>query len=271
MIALENVRGLPSESIILDLIEKKGINIEEFAQGLKELSEGLEEDEGVEATDDETEATDEELKDYTDALRKYMKELKIKPKDQAVILNQMAEIYENIGSVDEAIEVLEEVLIENFKDIDSYKKLGQLYGKKGEKEIRAYVNGEKPNSDVAPIVRDGRTLIPFRAIAQSLKAEVSWNAEEQSVTVVKDGVEVKLIIGSDTAYVNGEEVTLDAPPDIISGRTVVPARFIAEAFGAIVKWESQSQTVVIYEEEVEEAEEVADEEIVDEETPTEEE
>jgi tetratricopeptide (TPR) repeat protein len=241
LIALENVKGLPSESIILDLIEKKGIVIEEVAQGLQELAEGLEDEETLEATD-------EELKDYTDALRNYMKELKVKPKDQKAILSQMAEIYETLGSVDEAIEVLEEVLKEDFKEINSYKKLGLLYGKKGENEIRAYVNGEKPNSDIAPIVRDGRTLIPFRAIAQSLKAEVIWNAEEQSVTVIKDGVEVKLIIGSTTAYVNGNEVTLDAAPDIISGRTVVPARFIAEAFGAIVKWESESQSVIIYEE-----------------------
>jgi len=47
---------------------------------------------------------------------------------------------------------------------------------------------------------------------------------------------VTLQIGSNKAQINDQELTLKAPPEIKSGRTFVPVRFIAEAFGANVNW-----------------------------------
>jgi hypothetical protein len=45
--------------------------------------------------------------------------------------------------------------------------------------------------------------------------------------------------------VNGEEVTLDQSATLLNGRTVVPARFIAENLGAIVGWDDLTRTVTI--------------------------
>ncbi|MGO4269121.1 copper amine oxidase N-terminal domain-containing protein, partial [Paenibacillus sp. TAF58] len=89
--------------------------------------------------------------------------------------------------------------------------------------------------------------VPFRAIAESLKATVTWNPEENSVTVVKDAVTVKLIIGDRTAYVNGQAVDLEVAGEVYQGSTMVPARFISEALKADVQWEPESQSVVINE------------------------
>lgn len=45
--------------------------------------------------------------------------------------------------------------------------------------------------------------------------------------------------------VNGEDITAEAQPIIINGRTLVPARALAEKLGATVSWNAATQTVVV--------------------------
>ncbi|CAH1202183.1 hypothetical protein PAECIP111891_02024 [Paenibacillus allorhizoplanae] len=169
----------------------------------------------------------------------------IKEKDAA--LSAFADLLDRTGSVTDAVYVQKEAIIANVTNLDSYKKLGKLYDKLGKKGVKLYVNGEEPTFEVAPFIREGNTLVPFRAISEALKATVTWNEEERSVTVTRDGITVKLFIDSKIATVNGNEVTLEVPAAIENGSTVVPVRFVSEALKAAVKWESETQSVVIYE------------------------
>lgn len=189
-------------------------------------------------------------------LSKYSTQLSAeqKAKLEAVVnkedaLSTAAGILDEQGSVTDAVYVQKIAIKVNVKNLDSYKKLGKLYDKLGKKGVKLYVNGEEPAAEVAPFIRDGSTLVPFRAISEALKAEVKWNPEERSVTVTRNGVTVKLLIDSKTAYVDGKEVTLEVPASIVEGNTVVPVRFVSEALKASVNWESESQSVVITEEE----------------------
>ncbi|MCL6605541.1 MAG: copper amine oxidase N-terminal domain-containing protein [Paenibacillus sp.] len=163
-------------------------------------------------------------------------------------LSALADILAKKGSVTDAVYVQKEAILANVTNLDSYKKLGVLYEKTGKKGVKLFVNGEESASAVAPILTTGTTLVPFRAISESLQAEVVWNQKERSVTVTRDGTTVKLFIDKKTAYVNGQPVTLQVPAAIVKGNTVVPVRFVSEALKATVKWEAESQTVVIYEE-----------------------
>jgi outer membrane protein assembly factor BamB len=52
-----------------------------------------------------------------------------------------------------------------------------------------------------------------------------------------------LQIGNKTAEVNGELFTLDVPPVIMVGSTLVPLRFIGEAFGAEIEWEPKTRQI----------------------------
>lgn len=167
-------------------------------------------------------------------------------KDEALSLT--ADLLEQQGSVTEAVYVQKEAVKANVKNLNSYKKLGKLYEKLGKTGVKLYVNGEEPVFDVAPFIRSGYTLVPFRAISEALKAEVSWNEEEQSVTVTRGDVTVKLYVGETTAYVNGVAVELQMPAEIVNGRTVVPARFVSESLNSTVKWEGETESVIIYEE-----------------------
>jgi hypothetical protein len=185
--------------------------------------------------------------DLVKELRNQLKTSSHTAVDKADALEQLSEIYDNIGQSENAIEVQKDAIKTFPHNLDSYKKLGQLLKTKGDKDIKGFVNGEQVIFDVLPVIQNERTLVPFRAISESLKAEVKWNEAEQSVTVVKNGVEVKLVIGSKIALVNGKEVTLDTPAQLIKGRTFIPVRFLSESFSAEVQWEPETQSVVVNE------------------------
>jgi iron complex transport system substrate-binding protein len=110
-------------------------------------------------------------------------------------------------------------------------------------DISIVVDGNQLATDVSPYVQDDRVLVPFRALFEALGATVSWDAGNQVVTGTKEGREVRLTIGSRTAYVNGKPVELDVPAAITGDRTFVPLRFVAESLGAEVGWDNASQTV----------------------------
>ncbi|MBQ4528004.1 MAG: hypothetical protein II998_08025 [Clostridia bacterium] len=106
-------------------------------------------------------------------------------------------------------------------------------------------NGEKIDSDVAPYVKDGRTLAPIRAILEALGMTVNWDGTTQTATAVKADVSISITINSNIAIVNGEQKMLDVPAEITNGRTFVPVRFFGEALGMNVDWDGYTKTVII--------------------------
>jgi len=46
------------------------------------------------------------------------------------------------------------------------------------------VNGKKFAMDTAPIIDHGRTMVPIRFVSEALNAEVLWNGETKTVTVI---------------------------------------------------------------------------------------
>ena len=114
-----------------------------------------------------------------------------------------------------------------------------------------YFNSEPYQLDATPIVKESRTLLPIRYIAEALGAQVEWTAEEKLVDIILDKTEIQLWIGNPTAKVNGINTMVDADnslvvPEIIApGRTMVPLRFVAEALGCTVDWDELSREIII--------------------------
>jgi len=111
--------------------------------------------------------------------------------------------------------------------------------------IRVTVDGTPLSLDVEPVIRNGRTLVPMRAIFERLGATVDWNAGTGTITARRSNQTIQLTIGSATASVDGRRVNLDVPAEIVSNRTLVPVRFVSEALGARVDWAADTQTVII--------------------------
>ncbi len=105
-----------------------------------------------------------------------------------------------------------------------------------QQEILVRIDGLKVTFDVQPVIRNGRTLVPFRAIAEALNVEVNWDGTTQTVSAAHGKTTVRLQIGSKTAYCNQSTIILDVPPQFLNGRTLIPLRFFSEAFNCKVEW-----------------------------------
>lgn len=126
----------------------------------------------------------------------------------------------------------------------SYRDNVQLSQSAGE-EIRIMVNLITVYPDVAPYIKDGRTMVPLRVIAENLDARVDWTASEQRIDLVRNVDKIQLWIGETDALLNNNHLTLEAAPEITNSLTFVPLRFVAEALGATVTWDSVTRTANI--------------------------
>ena len=100
------------------------------------------------------------------------------------------------------------------------------------------VNEKTITNDVAPVIRNDRTLVPIRVVTETLGGKVDWNDATKEVTLNIDGKEIKMTIG----------VILEkygVAPMIINDRTYVPIRFVADELGAEVQWNEETKTVTI--------------------------
>ena len=118
-----------------------------------------------------------------------------------------------------------------------------VYG--GEKSISLQINGSEISAEVPPTVIDGRTMVPVRAIFEAVGANIDFNAETKTITAKKGDTTVNMTVGAKIATVNSKEVQLDAPVVIVNGRTLAPARFVAETFGYTVQWDAENKIVKI--------------------------
>ena len=126
-----------------------------------------------------------------------------------------------------------------------------------------------PGRGTVPVIIEGRTLVPIRAIIEALGGAVGWDGEKSEVSLKVGYDEIKLVIDSKSAYLNGKENILDVAPTTINDRTMLPIRFVAESFNFEVEWEEATNTVTVikrtYQDDVEDVVEMP-EEIENEET-----
>lgn len=108
-----------------------------------------------------------------------------------------------------------------------------------------YLDGKSLTFEVSPTIIGGSTLVPLRKIFEEQGATVDWESSTKTVTATKGTVQIVYSVGSSTATRNGETLTLTTPGQIIDGSTLVPLRFVSEALGNTVGWESNSGTIII--------------------------
>lgn len=107
------------------------------------------------------------------------------------------------------------------------------------------VNGHIVYSDVDPYIKNNRTYVPIRFIAEELGYDVKWDAKERKVSMNAGDTGVELKIGFNNMKVKDQEFKLDAPAEIKDSRTFVPLRAIAEAFGEKVDFSKDYRAVYI--------------------------
>lgn len=112
------------------------------------------------------------------------------------------------------------------------------------------IHGNPFVSDLPPVIKEGRTLIPVGAVVKSLGAKVHWD-EVDTVTIEKGDTTIKLVIGENSFEIfkngsNEPEINMmDTEAQILGNRTFVPLKFIAEALGEKVKWNPEDKSINI--------------------------
>ena len=112
-----------------------------------------------------------------------------------------------------------------------------------------------PFPDQQPVIIDGHTMVPIRALMETLEKTVDWDGENEQTIISDDTITVKLQTGSDTLIkeitnpLNGSvrevKQKLEAAPIVINGRTCLPLREVVEAFDCAVIWEQETKTILI--------------------------
>jgi len=101
-------------------------------------------------------------------------------------------------------------------------------------EIQVKIDGKVITLTNKPVIIDGRTMLPVRAIAEALDCDIIYEPVTKVVSITKEGMDpIHIIIGNEGSFISEE------------GRTYVPLRYIAEKFGAEVQWNGDSRTVEI--------------------------
>ncbi|MGM9551437.1 MAG: stalk domain-containing protein [Clostridia bacterium] len=111
------------------------------------------------------------------------------------------------------------------------------------------INGVNEEIDegrgTVPLIVDGRTLVPIRAIVEAFGGGANWDNSTRSVILSMEDDTVLLSIDSSIAYLNGKAEMLDVVPTVINERTMLPIRFVAESFNLAVAWDNDTKTVFI--------------------------
>lgn len=122
----------------------------------------------------------------------------------------------------------------------------------GKVELEREINGVESNikMDIAPYIKDGRTMLPVRFVAEALGFDVDWDKSTRTVILKQDKTRVEIPVDTNQIIVNGDVYTSDVKPEIKNNRTMLPIANIARALGLQdgkdIIWDSYSRTVTIY-------------------------
>ncbi|MTV50754.1 hypothetical protein GJ688_17620 [Heliobacillus mobilis] len=116
-------------------------------------------------------------------------------------------------------------------------------------QTKAMVASKEVTMDIAPYIKDNRTFLPIRYVAQALglkESETLWDDESKTFTMIQGPKIVQFQIDSPILKINGTGLTMDACPEMIEpGRMMVPLRWIGNVLGGSIQWDEATQTITI--------------------------
>ncbi len=112
---------------------------------------------------------------------------------------------------------------------------------------KATINGEGVAIEVPPkILYGGSTFVPVRFISETFGCDVAYDIPTKKITITRGEKTIELWVGQTSAKIDKADATLASPPVVEASRTLVPLRFISEAFKAKVDWEPAAKKITIF-------------------------
>lgn len=107
------------------------------------------------------------------------------------------------------------------------------------------LDGQELSLDTPPIFDNGATLVPLGSVFQQLGAQVKWDELYQTATIIKSGNGIISTLGKTSVWINGNNIPLNTPSQIIDGTTMIPLSILHEGLGAKVSWDEATEKVII--------------------------
>ena len=113
------------------------------------------------------------------------------------------------------------------------------------------INGDMmeidPGRNIAPMLQQGRTMLPIRAIVEAMDGSVDWDNDERRVIITKGDRSVTMWLDSKNIIVDGRAETIDIAPFTYNERTMLPVRFVIEYLGCQIEWiGSLNKVIIVY-------------------------
>lgn len=121
----------------------------------------------------------------------------------------------------------------------------------GSTKLFKNINGVETevNMDVASFLKDGRTMLPLRYIAEALGFKVDWDRATRTVTLSDKSFKVVIPTSTNQIIVNGTTYYSDANPVIRNNRLMLPVANIARALGlkdgTDIIWDASARVATI--------------------------
>ena len=103
-------------------------------------------------------------------------------------------------------------------------------------------------SGAAPVIINGRTVVPLRPVIEAMGGTVGWDGELRLITI-RDSLsenEIILKINSYDSVINAQTgPTLDVTPILINDITKVPIMFVSYHLGFDIEWDQDTRTITL--------------------------
>lgn len=113
------------------------------------------------------------------------------------------------------------------------------------KSTTAKFNVEGTYVEISGIIDNDMTLVEMRPLCDALGITVDWDSVTSTANCSSENTNFSLTIGTKSAKLNGQPHALERTPKIVNGKTMIPARFVAEAIGKTVGYDSTSEVISI--------------------------
>jgi len=155
-------------------------------------------------------------------------------------------LHEAAGNLAQAVESVEKAVYAAGTGQKEYRyRLGELYARANVPGLKIFVHGRKVTPDVPPLIENGRTMAPVRAIAEALGLKVAYENGTVLITNPADGKTITLFAGRPEALAGNQKITLEAAAEIKGDRLFVPLRFVGETLGASVEYIGEGRIVTV--------------------------
>ena len=121
-------------------------------------------------------------------------------------------------------------------------------------DVKVYVNDNMLDSGGAypsAVIINDYTYVPLAEISNALGFECSWIAESKTILMSDPNKQIRMQIGSSIISIEEfetgleEELEIPSAPAIVSSKTFVPVRAVADAFDAYINWDGDTKSVFI--------------------------